>query len=43
MTTLSWQQPYVNVFKHFQISNEKNAVKQGEVTCAMVINNYLLF
>jgi hypothetical protein len=37
ITTLSsWQQPYVNIFKHFQISNEKNVIKQGEVTCAMV-------
>ncbi|XP_052262541.1 WD repeat-containing protein 90-like isoform X2 [Dreissena polymorpha] len=34
MTSL-WQHPYVNVFKHFNVSSWKKATKEGEVTSAM--------
>ena len=30
-----WQQPYVNVFKHFNVSQWKKAAKEGEVTPLM--------
>ncbi|KAL8597435.1 hypothetical protein ACOMHN_050933 [Nucella lapillus] len=30
-----WQQPYVNVFKHFNVSQWKRASKEGEVTSLM--------
>ncbi|WAQ96619.1 WDR90-like protein [Mya arenaria] len=30
-----WQHPYVNVFKHFNVSSWKKATKEGEVTSAM--------
>ncbi|RNA21555.1 WD repeat-containing 90 [Brachionus plicatilis] len=32
MSKLSWQQPYVNIFKHFTIASEKNAIKHGDIT-----------
>ena len=30
-----WQQPYVNVFKHFNVSQWKKASKEGEVSSVM--------
>jgi hypothetical protein len=39
MTTINWQQPYVNTFKHFTIASDKNVVKHGDITTIMV-NKY---
>ena len=36
LATIAWQQPYLNVFKHFAITNDKHFTKQGEVSSAMV-------
>lgn len=33
---LVWQQPYVNVFKHFNVQSWKKCSKEGEVTALMV-------
>lgn len=30
-----WQQPYVNVFKHFNVSSWKKALKEGDVSTLM--------
>ena len=32
-----WQHPYVNAFKHFNISSWKKSTKEGEVSTVMVI------
>ena len=31
-----WQQPYVNVFKHFQVHTWKKSSKEGDVDAVMV-------
>ncbi len=31
-----WQHPYVNIFKHYNISEWKKCAKEGEVTAVMV-------
>jgi hypothetical protein len=35
ISTINWQQPYVNTFKHFAIASDANALKQGDVTSVM--------
>ncbi len=35
MTTINWQQPYVNTFKHFTIASDKNVVKHGDISTAV--------
>ncbi|CAF0967584.1 unnamed protein product [Brachionus calyciflorus] len=32
MSKFNWQQPYVNIFKHFTIASDKNAIKHGDIT-----------
>ena len=32
---ISWQQPFVNTFKHFSIISDKNVLKQGNITSCM--------
>jgi hypothetical protein len=39
LATLAWQQPYLNTFKYFGITSDKNVIKQGEVSCVMVSSN----
>lgn len=31
-----WQHPFVNVFKHFNVSTWKKATKEGDVSSSMV-------
>ena len=38
MTTINWQQPYVNTFKHFTIASDRNVVKHGDISNVMVSN-----
>ncbi|CAF3669977.1 unnamed protein product [Rotaria sp. Silwood1] len=35
MNNSTWQHPYVNIFKHFDIGSTKKCVKQGDVTALM--------
>jgi hypothetical protein len=32
MTSINWQQPFVNTFKHFTIASDKNVIKHGDIT-----------
>lgn len=32
MSKFNWQQPYVNIFKHFTIASDRNAIKHGDIT-----------
>ncbi|CAF4824211.1 unnamed protein product [Rotaria sp. Silwood2] len=32
MSSSSWQHPFVNIFKHFDISSSKRCVKQGDIS-----------
>ena len=36
MNTSSWQHPFVNIFKHFDVGSTKKCAKQGDVTALMV-------
>ncbi len=36
MNTSTWQHPFVNIFKHFDIGSTKKCAKQGDVTALMV-------
>ena len=31
MSKFNWQQPYVNIFKHFTIASDKSAIKHGDI------------
>ncbi|CAF0733971.1 unnamed protein product [Adineta ricciae] len=35
MNSNSWQHPYVNIFKHFDINSAKKCIKQGDVSSVM--------
>ncbi|UJR26857.1 hypothetical protein I4U23_008168 [Adineta vaga] len=35
MNSTSWQHPYVNIFKHFDINSAKKCVKQGDISPVM--------
>jgi hypothetical protein len=36
MNNSTWQHPFVNIFKHFDIGSTKKCAKQGDVTALMV-------
>ena len=36
MTTINWQQPFVNTFKHFTIASDKNVIKHGDISSLQV-------
>ena len=36
LATIAWQQPYLNTFKYFAITSDKNFIKQGEIANVMV-------
>lgn len=42
MSKINWQEPFVNVFKHFAIETDKNANKSGDVTTQAVRINILV-
>ncbi|CAF4451257.1 unnamed protein product, partial [Adineta steineri] len=35
MNSNSWQHPFVNIFKHFEINSSKKCVKQGDISPIM--------
>lgn len=37
MNSNSWQHPFVNIFKHFDIDSAKKCSKQGDVASLIVI------
>lgn len=38
MSNNTWQHPFVNIFKYFDIGSTKKCLKQGDVTALMVDN-----
>jgi hypothetical protein len=35
MTSINWQQPFVNTFKHFTVASDKNVIKHGDITTVL--------